>query len=149
MAEPTTIFIGGIIQGSLPNDVHDQLYRKHIFELLKKRWPKANIFDPVSAYPESLSYSFDKGRDAFFDLMSKSGKADMLIAFVPEASMGTAIEMWNAYNAGNIVIAVSPLIENWVIKFLADAVVPDLEALEVLLMSDTMDEILKKKIKYE
>ena len=33
---------------------------------------------------------------------------DVLLAFVPEASMGTAIEMWEAYQHGAAVITISP-----------------------------------------
>jgi hypothetical protein len=38
---------------------------------------------------------------------------------VPEASMGTAIEMWQAYGAGIPVVSISPMFDNWVIKFLS------------------------------
>jgi len=43
----------------------------------------------------------------------------VLIAYLPEASMGTALEIWEASRAGRIILTISPLAENWVIKALA------------------------------
>jgi hypothetical protein len=53
-----------------------------------------------------------------------------VLAFVPEASMGTAIEMWEARRHGRAVIAVSPMHLNWAVKFLSDALYADLDELE-------------------
>ena len=56
------------------------------------------------------------------------GEVDAVIAFAPEASMGTAIEMWEAYRNGKVVISISPMIHNWVVKYISDAVYEDLSA---------------------
>ena len=53
--------------------------------------------------------------------------ADVLVAYVPEASMGTAIEMWQAFKAGAHVFTISPLAENWVVKFLSQRVFATLD----------------------
>lgn len=45
--------------------------------------------------------------------------------------MGTAIEMWEAYRHGKVVLAISPLKRNWAVKFCSHEVYPDIEALEV------------------
>jgi hypothetical protein len=57
-------------------------------------------------------------------------EVDLVLAFVPEASMGTAIEMWEAHQHGRAVIAISPLEHNWSVKFCSHAVYPDLAAFE-------------------
>ena len=44
---------------------------------------------------------------------------DLLIASVPEASMGTAIEMWEAWRHDKLVISISPLKHNWAVKYLS------------------------------
>ncbi len=54
----------------------------------------------------------------------------MLLAFVPEASMGTAIEMWQAYTAGRTVITISPLELNWTVRFLSHEIYATVEAFE-------------------
>ncbi len=99
MSKPLRFFIAGIIQGSLPDSVHPQTYRMEIAELLRKSFPEAEVFDPVLEYPDSIGYDDAKASAAFFDLMDRAGRCDVLVAFVPEASMGTAIELWNAHRA--------------------------------------------------
>lgn len=54
----------------------------------------------------------------------------MLVAFVPEASMGTAIEMWEAYQHDCVVLTISPLRHNWAVRFLSHEVFTDYEAFE-------------------
>jgi hypothetical protein len=46
-------------------------------------------------------------------------EVDILLACVPEASMGTAIEMWEAWRHDKLVISISPLKHNWAVKFLS------------------------------
>lgn len=58
-----------------------------------------------------------------------AGEADLLIAYLPTPSMGTAMEMWQAYQAGTYIIAVTPFVHHWAIRFTANEVVPDLETL--------------------
>lgn len=144
-----TVFLAGIIQGSLPDTIHKQEYRSEIASLVQTRLPHATVFDPFAEHPDSLAYDPDKGRDVFFDLMDRAGRADIVFAFLPEASMGTAIEIWNAFHYGAVVIAVTPLSENWVVRFLADAIVPDIDALREFLQSGRLEEILEAKIGYE
>ncbi len=145
MSKPLRFFIAGIIQGSLPDAAHPQDYRRKIARLLREAFPEAEVFDPVEAYPDSLAYDEAKAGAAFFDLMDRAGRCDALIAFVPEASMGTAIELWNAHRAGAYAVCVSGLELNWVVRYLADRVVPDLEALEGALADGTLGEAIRRK----
>lgn len=59
--------------------------------------------------------------------MKKAGESDLLIAYLPSASMGTAIEIWNAFNSNKPVIVISPLNLNWVIRFCADKICESIE----------------------
>jgi hypothetical protein len=43
--------------------------------------------------------------------------------------MGTAIELWTAQKSDKPVIAVTPLIHNWVVRLTAQEVLPDLDSL--------------------
>jgi hypothetical protein len=113
--------------------------------MLKKHFPEVEVFCPVEHHPNSLYYSFEEGRRTFFDLMARAGKADVLVAFLPEASMGTAIEMWEAFQWGRVVLAVSPLRENWVVKFLTDAVLDSLEDLETFITSGKLNVLIARK----
>jgi hypothetical protein len=122
-------FLAGIMQGSHAEArLHDQDYRTRITRLLATHFPGTEIYDPRANHAESLDYDDATGRSVFFRHNRMCREIDVLLAFVPEASMGTAIEMWEAYQHGAAVIAISPLRHNWAIKFLSHAVYADLAA---------------------
>ena len=60
-------------------------------------------------------------------------EVDVALAVEPEASMGTAIEMWEAYQAWRTVVAIRPLVHNWAVKFLSHEMYTDLAAFEAAL----------------
>ena len=138
-------FLAGIIQGSIADkSIYPQEYRNSLKNVIYRSFPDADVYCPIENFPDSLAYSPDKGRETFFYLMQKCTEADVLIAYVPEASMGTAIEMWQAHTSGRIVLTVSPLGENWVIRFLSTRIFLDEEALETYLASDEFKHLLKQ-----
>ncbi|MFW6108562.1 MAG: hypothetical protein ACOC8D_01985 [bacterium] len=127
----TTFFVAGIIQGSRREaTTHSQSYRERLVGLLRATFPDAEVYCPVEHYPESLSLTEVEQRTTFFALMERAAEADVLVAFVPEASMGTAIEMWQAHRQGRVVVAISPMAVNWAVRFLATVLLPDIEAFE-------------------
>ena len=137
------IFIAGIMQGSRVDHLIDaQDYRQRIADTLKVNYPGVKISDPFSLHPESVDYEMDQVRETFVSLTSLAGQADVVIAYLPTASMGTAIEMWTAYNANKYIIAVTELKHNWVVKITADEIVPDLDSLLQLLESGRLADIL-------
>lgn len=129
-------FIAGIMQGSHAEAIlHDQDYRAHLRQLLETHFPAADVYDPRANHAESLGYDDATGRSVFFAHNRMCREVDVLLAFVPQASMGTAIEMWEAYQHGAAVITISPLIHNWAVKFLSHAVYADLSAFEAAVRS--------------
>ena len=137
------VFLAGIIQGSIADErIHQQDYRSRLKQLLRDTLPDAEVFCPIENHPNSLGYSFTKGRDVFMFLMRKAAETDLLLAFVPEASMGTAIEMWEAFNRGKLVIAISPLKTNWAVKFLSHKICATLEEFEEFARSGGLEELL-------
>jgi hypothetical protein len=124
------IFIAGVMQGSRHDDqIDDQNYRVRIAEALQHHFPEAAITDPWALHPESPSYDGDQVRDTFLENTALAGDADLLIAYLPHASMGTAIELWTAYQNSTYVVAVTPMQHNWVVRITADQILPDLESL--------------------
>jgi hypothetical protein len=116
-------FLAGIMQGShLGPVIHNQDYRTRLRRLLADHFPEASVYDPLADHSNSLEYDDQRGREVFFHHNQLSGEVDVLLAFVPEASMGTAIEMWEAHRNGRVVITISPLIHNWTVRFLSHAV---------------------------
>jgi hypothetical protein len=122
------IFLAGIMQGSHTEAIlHEQEYRSRLKDLLARHLPAAEVYDPLADHAKSLEYGERKGRDVFFRHNLMCREVDVLLAFVPSASMGTAIEMWEAYQHGAAVVTISPLKLNWAVKFLSHVLYADLE----------------------
>jgi hypothetical protein len=139
------IFIAGIIQGSCRGkDICDQDYRKRLTTLLRNALPEAKVYCPFEEHPGSVDYHPDKARRVFFDLMKHAGQADILVAFLPQASLGTAIELWNAYQAKRIIFTISPMTENWVIKFLTGRNFTCLEEFERFVVAGEFKEFVER-----
>lgn len=138
------IFLAGIMQGSLRDAaLHDQDYRPRLRELLSTHLPDAEIYDPLADHGESLGYDDQLGRTVFLRHNAMCRETDVVIAFVPEASMGTAIEMWEAHRGGRKVVAISPLIHNWAVKFLSDVLYATLADFETDLASGRLRTLLR------
>ena len=138
------LFLAGIMQGShLAATIHNQDYRARIKQLLAEHFPGAEIYDPMADHSDSLSYDDQHGRSVFFHHNRLCREVDVVLAFVPEASMGTAIEMWEAYRHGKAVIAISPLKHNWAVKFLSHELYADIDELEEALLSGRLAARLK------
>jgi hypothetical protein len=130
------IFLAGIMQGShLGAVLHNQDYRTRLKQQLEACLPEAEVYDPLADHSNSLEYDAQKGREVFFYHNDLCGKVDVVVAFVPEASMGTAIEMWEAHSHGRVVLTISPLSHNWAVRFLSDEIYPDTETFERALAS--------------
>ena len=129
-------FLSGIMQGSHTEAlVHNQDYRGRIKRLLQTQFPEAEIYDPRAEHADSINYDEATGRRVFFRHNEMCRQIDVLLAFLPEASMGTAIEMWEAYRHGAAVITISPLRHNWAVKFLSHAIYADVEEFEAAVNS--------------
>ena len=129
-------FIAGIMQGSHAEPMmHDQDYRSRLKALLVGHFPDARVYDPLTDHSGSIDYGKQKGRDVFFGHNRMCSDVDVLVAFVPEASMGTAIEMWEAYTHGAVVITISPLAVNWAVRFLSHFLFEDVTRFEAALVS--------------
>ncbi len=109
--------------------IFSQNYRQEIEEIIHTQIPEAEIYDPYSNHRNSLSYKDETGRETFLRHNKMCGtEIDVLVAFIPEASMGTAVEMWEAWKNNATVISISPMKRNWVVRYLSHVVYPDMDA---------------------
>jgi len=122
------VFIAGIMQGSrLDHLIEDQSYRYAITHAVQAYYPDAEIVDPNELHPLGVDYDDETARETLIAMAELAAQADVLVAYAPYASMGTAIEMWQAFRAGAVVVTISPLGANWVVRHLSHAVLPDVE----------------------
>ena len=124
------VFIAGIMQGSRTDrHIDGQDYRARITAALEANIPDVHIIDPFQLNPDSVNYQWERARETFLVNTAKAAEADVLIAYLPTASMGTAIEMWTAFEAKKRIVVVSPLEYNLAIKVTANELFSDLDAL--------------------
>ena len=123
------VFLAGVMQASLAGKgIVDQSYRNALGDALLAKWPQLDVVDPLVLHPNSVEYDDEAARETLFALVTLASSCDLVIAYVPQASMGTALEMNAAYEKGVPVIAISSLRENWVIRAVSTRVFPDLDA---------------------
>ncbi len=139
-------FIAGIMQGSLIDPkLHTQNYRTLLSQWITDAFPEAKVYDPLTGHNDSIDYDDTTGKRTFYHHNHMCGhEIDILIAFAPEASMGTAIEMWEAYRNRKIVITISPMAHNWVVKFCSHMVLESLENFQAGLQDNSIQQLISQ-----
>ena len=122
------VFIAGIMQGSIKGKgIQEQDYREVIREAVLIRHPEADVLDPFSLFPDSVEYDDGQAKQVLFEMAAEAASSDILIAYLPEASLGTALEMIRAYDNGKPVICITPMKKNWFVNAVSSITFPDLE----------------------
>jgi hypothetical protein len=137
------VFLAGIIQGSLVEPaIHEQDWRQPVKTALARHLPEADVYCHYSEHPESIAYDLTRIREVFAEGNRRAGACDLLIAYVPTASMGTAVEMHEAARGGACIVSISPMSHNWVLRAYSDRIVPDLDAFTALVASGELGALL-------
>ena len=140
------IFLAGIMQGSMVElAIHPQDWREPIKRLLERHLRGASVYCHYSQHPNSVAYQLPQIRSTLEQGLQRARDCDLLIAYLPSASMGTALEMYEAWRNGAIVLTVTPLAANWVVQSYSDAILSDLEQLEAFLGSGEFDALAVAK----
>jgi nucleoside 2-deoxyribosyltransferase len=105
------VFLAGIIQGAV-----------------ETAFPDAVIYNPFDGHEKSVEYDDDKGKSTFFAAIEEIAKCDLMIAYLPHASLGTAIEIWECYKLGIPVWTITSMKTNWVIRFCSEKIFDDIES---------------------
>lgn len=140
------VFLAGIMQGSLVEPrIHSQDWRGPIQELLCKHLPQAQVYCHYSRHRGSIKYEQQDIVATMEEGIRLAGQSDVLVAYLPSASMGTAIEMYEAFRRGAVVLTISPLAANWVVRCYSDRVFADLESFERFLATSELDRLIEEK----
>ena len=140
-------FLVGIMRGSeLGEGFSPQDYRAELREMIRKNVRNSEIYDPLEGcgIQESNEISFKLGRKAYFDEALEVRNCDVMVAYLPEASMGTAIEMWEAYRHSIYIISITRMRENWSIRYLSDRVYGSLEHFNFILQSGEIPRLVSE-----
>lgn len=137
------IYISGVMQGSIKGKgIQGQGYRQMISDAVKTCHPEAEIYDPFSAFPGSVEFDDQRAKHALFTMAQEAAAADILIAYLPEASMGTALEMVRAYDNGKTILSISALEENWFIRAVSAKIFTSLDEFEAWISQTQLSELL-------
>ncbi len=140
------IFLAGIIQGSMVEAViHNQDWREPIKQALARCWPQCDVYCHYTQHPDSISYELPEIVSTLADGIDRAGQCDILVAYLPSASMGTAIEMYEAARHNAVVLTITPLAANWVVRAYSDKIFPTVQAFEDFLSSDELPQLLRHK----
>ena len=127
-----TVFLSGVMQGSNAGDtLHAQDYRQQLRDIITAAHPEAEVVCPAEMNPGSVTYDDEAARHAFMGELDMAAETDVLVAYAPVATMGTAVEMYRAHAAGRLVLTISPMATNWAVRFLSTRVFKDLAEFEV------------------
>ncbi len=140
------IFLAGIIQGSIAaKAIHDQSWRDRIRHVLSRYLPEAEVYCHYSHHPDSITYALPEICATIGEGNRLAAEADVLVAYVPVASMGTAIEIYEAARHGRVVLSISPLSANWVIRAYSDRIFHDIAEFEAFLCSGRLPSLIEAK----
>ena len=131
---PFRIFLSGIMQAIREDDqIEDQHYRVQLRDAFEACMANVQITDPWAENPDSVNYGEEKARHTFLSLVRRASEVDLLVTYLPVASMGSAMEMWQAFENDVYVIAISPMKHHWAVRFASHEVFEDLESFLSLL----------------
>jgi hypothetical protein len=117
------IYISGVMQGSIKgHGIQGQGYRQIITDAIRVQHPDAEIFDPFTAFPDSVSFDQKRATEVLFFMSDEAASSDIVIAYLPEASMGTALEMVRAYDNEKVVLTITSLQKNWFIWAISEKI---------------------------
>ncbi len=140
------VFLAGIIQGSkIEAEIHDQDWRGPIKAAIAKYLPTANIYCHYGRHPQSITYELPDIRETLADGNRRAAACDLLVAYIPSASMGTAIEMYEAARAGATVVAITPMNANWIVRAYADRILTDIDSFERFAASGELQRLTEAK----
>jgi len=140
------IYISGIMQGSIKGQgIQEQNYRQLIRDAVKINHPDAEIYDPFLRFPDSVDYDDRRAKQVLFELAAEAGTSDIVIAFLPKASMGTALEIIRAYDNGITIISISSMEKNWFINAVSTKIFPTLDDFCIWISQNKLEELTGSK----
>ncbi|GHB80266.1 hypothetical protein GCM10010306_088030 [Streptomyces umbrinus] len=160
----TSFFLAGVMQGSRRDiDAADQSYRLLLRRMIERLHPSAVVYDPhelvlqrygdrVTEIRGALADATDAPvivrerldpevlelLDVFHEMAQLASASDICVVWLPghEPSMGTAAEMYGAFQAGRTVVTITEMRYNVAVLSCSTVILPDLAAFSDWLAKD-------------
>jgi hypothetical protein len=140
------VFLAGIIQGSMVEaEIHSQDWREPIKAALAEHYPSAEVYCHYSQHPQSISYKMPEIRATLTEGIERAADSDLVVAYCPSASMGTAIEIYEAWRKDAVVLSITPLQANWVLRSYSDKMFTGTEGFTEFLASADFAALYRRK----
>lgn len=134
-------FISGVMQGSSTGEttkktLNDQNYREIIKSILQKYDENCYIYDPYDKpkeYLEEKEHLFNDSKfvtELFEEILSNLNECDVIVCYLPQASMGSSIELWEAYKSKKKIYVITQMSQNWVTRICATKIFESIEEFE-------------------
>ena len=137
------VYLSGIMQGSRKDEFHvSQDYRKVIKAIVLRRFPYAEVICPLEEFPNASTSAPFSAKAVISACANLSANSDLVVAFLPEASMGTAVELWEAFKNSKPIITISPMAQNLVIRTVSSIIVRDIEEFQKVMSNGVVEKIL-------
>ncbi len=141
-----SFYLAGVMQGSNMDSSHvPQDYRQTIKNIILIEYPDAEIFCPMEMFPNAPLLNDEVAKSIIFKGVEIASEVEAVIAFLPEASMGTAVELWEAHNNSRVNIVISPMKYNLLLRTVADVIIPDISGFKEFVSSGKLKELLTEK----
>ena len=124
------IYISGILRGSRENEFYPQCYRKRIVDIIQKSWESAVVHCPNIKGAVSDTETLKDTAKEFEQQLSMLKKSNIVVAYIPEASMGCAIEVYNASMRGKYVVTITPMKSNRMIRMFSHEIYDSVDSFE-------------------
>ena len=166
-ASGISYFLSGVMGGSGAGSsklvgiaVESQDYRAQMRDAILAADATADIVDPAQIVegraPELHPHGapIDWSEDAavgtmFGECVATAANCDVVVSYLPTASMGSAVELHAAYVAGRLILVVAPgekMKGNWVVRSYADKVFDNVTELQDWLVGAVASDSLKGKV---
>lgn len=154
IAAGSSYFLSGVMQGkSASGDgvegTVNQDYRAEMKAAILAADATARVVEPWDLVAEKVKKIYPEGtqqsemfkhdihvRQCFQVCVDAAASSDVVISYLPEASMGSAVELSAAFAKGKTIVVIAPgsMAGNWVVRSYANVVLASLEELAAWLM---------------
>jgi hypothetical protein len=140
------VYLSGVMQGSRwDTSLVYQDYRQTLKDIILRKYPNAEILCPLELFPDAPAKDDRAAREVIYRCVELVGNVDVVVAFLPEASMGTAVELWESHKKAKVNIVVSPMRHNLMLRTVSDIIVPGIEQFEELISDGTFAKLVEAK----
>ena len=140
------VFLAGVIQGSQAGTrIEEQDYRKRLQNIFEKVDPDLEVYCPFEHHSDSVEYDDQEGKKVFLKHLDMAKTARLLVCYLPTASLGTSIELWECNKSKVPIVAISPMAHNWVLRFFTGMVFPTMDDFERWLTPKNLEKLIAKK----